>query len=189
MLKEQIKEQIKQLILTYSSPDRHPSTDKGFHHAYEEFYPEFLFQFVNKKINFLEIGLAGGASLKLWKQILPDANVYGVDRNYGSLQYPMEEFKDVVLLPQGDQTDPEVFKNIPMMDVIIDDASHISQNSIKTFNILKEKLNEGGFYVIEDVYEEQLKEYPQEFLKQFKLVDLRKFKNRGDDMLLVFHNQ
>ena len=73
----------------------------------------------------------------------------------------------MVLLSEGDQTDPNIFKDIPLMDVIIDDASHISYNSIKTFNILKDKLNIGGIYIIEDVWEEQLKEYSEEFLKQF----------------------
>lgn len=183
------KEQIKKLIVDYSAPDRYPNTDKGSYHAYEEFYSEFLVQFLNKKINFLEVGVAGGVSLKLWREILPDANLYGADGNYGYLQYPIEEFKDMVLLPQGDQTDPAVFKDIPMMDIIIDDASHISYNSVKTFNILKNKLNIGGTYIIEDVWEEQLKEYPDDFLKQFKIIDLRKFKNRGDDMLLVFEKK
>ena len=183
------KEQIKNLIVEYSSPDRYPNTDKGSYHAYEEFYSEILLPFLNKKINLLEVGVAGGVSLKLWKEILPEANLYGADANYGYLQYPIEEFKEMTLLPQGDQTDPNIFKDIPLMDIIIDDASHIAHNSIKTFDILKDKLNTGGIYIIEDVWEEQLKQYPEEFLKQFKIVDLRKYKNRGDDMLLVFEKK
>lgn len=183
------KEQIKNLIVEYSSPSRYPNTDKGSYHAYEEFYSDFFIKFLDKKINLLEIGVAGGVSLKLWQEILPKANLYGADANYKYLQYPIEDFKDMVLLPEGDQTDPEIFKNIPLMDIIIDDASHIACNSIKTFNILNNKLNNGGIYIIEDVWEEQLKEYPEDFLKQFKIVDLRKYKNRGDDMLLVFEQK
>jgi hypothetical protein len=72
------------------------------------------------------------------------------------------------------------------MDLIIDDASHIASNSIATFNILKEKIKPGGLYIIEDVWEEQLSQYPQNFLSQFNIIDLRSYKGRGDDMLLVF---
>jgi hypothetical protein len=180
------RKEIRQLIIDYSSLNRHPNTDKGSYHAYDIFYPEILYDLQDKEINLLEIGVAGGVSLKLWREILPKAKIYGSDGNYGHLQYLPEELKDFVLLPQGDQTDPSIFANIPDMDIIIDDASHIASNSIQTFNILKDKLKIGGTYIIEDVWEEQLQEYPKDFLSQFRIVDLRVAKNRGDDMLLVF---
>jgi hypothetical protein len=180
------KDEIKQLILDYSSANRYPNTDKASYHAYEEFYPDILHPLQKKKINLLEVGVAGGVSLKLWQEILPKATIYGADANYGYLQYPIEEFKDMILLPQGSQTDENIFKDIPEMDIIIDDASHVAFNSIKTFYILKDKLKKNGIYIIEDVWEEQLKEYPEEFLKMFNIVDLRKYKNRGDDMVLVY---
>jgi hypothetical protein len=183
------KEEIKKLIQDYSSAERYPNTDKGSYHAYEEYYSEALLPYLNKKINLLEIGVAGGVSLKMWQEILPKAKIYGADANYGYLQYPIEEFANMVLLPQGSQTDENVFKDIPLMNIIIDDASHIAANSIKTFNILKNKLKKNGIYIIEDVWEEQLKEYPEDFLKQFEIIDLRHYKNRGDDMLLVFNKK
>jgi formylmethanofuran dehydrogenase subunit D len=181
------QEQIKKLIQDYSSFDRYPNTDKGSYHAYEEYYSEALIPYLDKKINLLEVGVAGGVSLKMWQEIMPKAKIYGSDANYGYLQYPIEEFSNMVLLPQGDQTDENVFKDIPLMDIIIDDASHIVPNTIGTFNILKNKLNINGIYIIEDVSEEQLKEYPVDFLKNFEIIDLRKYKNRGDDILLVYN--
>jgi hypothetical protein len=183
------KKQIKKIIVEYSDSSRHIHTDKGSCHAYEEFYSEVFMPFIDKSLNLLEIGIAEGASLKMWETIFSKAKIYGADENYGYLKCSPEELKNIIFLPLGDQTDPSIFKDIPMMDIIIDDASHIAINSIKTFNILKDKLNIGGIYIIEDVWEEQLKEYPEDFLKQFKIVDLRKYKNRGDDMLLVFEKK
>jgi hypothetical protein len=180
------KEQIKKIIVEYSDYNRHPHTDKGSCHAYEEFYSEVFIPFIDKSLNLLEVGIAGGASLKMWEKIFPKAKIYGADGNYSYLKCSPEELKNITLLSQGDQTDPNIFKDIPMMDIIIDDASHIAINSIKTFEILKHKLKDGGLYIIEDVWEEQLKEYPEEFLKQFEIADLRYIKNRGDDILLVY---
>jgi len=180
------KEKIKKIIIEYSSGDRDPITDKGSCHAYEEFYSEYFIRYLNKKINLLEVGIAGGASLKMWEKIFPLAQIYGADQTYDYVKCTPEELQTITLLPPGDQTNPTVFNNIPNMDIIIDDASHASHLSIQTFEILKNKINHGGVYIIEDVWEEQLKEYPKEFLKQFKIIDLRSFKNRGDDILLVY---
>jgi len=182
------KEQIKKIIVEYSEQSRQPHTDKGSCHAYEEFYSEILIPFLDNPINLLEVGIAGGASLKMWETIFPKAKIYGADGNYSYLKCSPEELKNITLLLQGDQTDPNIFKDIPSMDIIIDDASHIAANSIKTFNILKHKLKNGAIYIIEDVWEEQLKEYPKKFLDQFKITDLRHIKNRGDDILLIYKN-
>jgi hypothetical protein len=183
------KENIKSIIVEYSSLTRALNTDKGSHHAYEELYPDLLIEYADREINLLEVGVACGVSLKMWQEIFPKAKIYGADANYGYLKYSQEELADMVLLPQGNQTDPNIFKDIPMMDIIIDDASHEPELSTQTFNILKDRINKNGIYIIEDVCQEHLPRFTSDFLRQFDLIDLRRFKNRGDDMALVYKNK
>lgn len=179
---------IRTLMQEYSASTRVPNTDKASFHAYEEFYPTILDQYVDGPCTLLEVGVAGGVSLHMWKEILPQATIYGADQNYGHLKYLMEDFKDTFFLREGSQTDSSIFQDLPMMDIIIDDASHVASLTMQTYAILKSKVKPGGIYVIEDVWEDQLKEYTPEFLQEFECLDLRPVKQRVDDMLLVFRN-
>jgi hypothetical protein len=176
----------KKLLIEYSKSIRNPNTDKASFHAYEEFYPKIIDDLKGLKSNILEVGIAYGAFLQFLHEALPDAKLHGMDINYNYINSVDADFSYVDFLTSGDQTDASIFKDIPMMDLIIDDASHISSNSISTFNILKEKIKPGGLYIIEDVWFEQLSEYPYEFLSQFEIVDLRHHKGRADDILLVY---
>jgi hypothetical protein len=176
----------KKLLIEYSKTIRNPNTDKASYHAYEEFYPKIIDDLKGLKANILEVGIAYGAFLQFLHDVLPDAQLYGMDINYNYIKSIDHDFSYVNFLQSGSQTDDSIFKDIPLMDLIIDDASHIASNSIATFNILKEKIKPGGLYIIEDVWEEQLSQYPQNFLSQFNIIDLRSYKGRGDDMLLVF---
>ena len=38
------------------------------------------------------------------------------------------------------------------MDLIVDDGSHKSSDQIKTLELLREKLNPGGIYILEDTH-------------------------------------
>lgn len=178
-------EKIKKIMQEYSCGTQ-PCSDKASCHAYEQFYPKVFLEYIDKNINLLEIGIASGASLKMWQKIFPLAKIYGSDSNYKKIMYSKKDFENIVLLPEGDQTNFEIYKDIPTMDIIIDDASHIASNSMKTFYLLENKLNKNGIYVIEDVWEEQLQQYPRDFLLKFEMIDLRKYKKRADDILLVY---
>ena len=56
------------------------NTDKWTdHHYVQELYePEFQ-PFQDKEINFLEIGVLMGESMKLWSKYFPNVNLYGID--------------------------------------------------------------------------------------------------------------
>ena len=57
---------------------------------------------------------------------------------------------------------------------------------MKTFEILKSYLKDGGTYLIEDVNDwSEPGSYPEEFLSNFVRLDLRANKGRQDDVVLV----
>ena len=72
-------------------------------------------------------------------------------------------------------------------DVIIDDGSHIINDQINSFNILKHRMNPNGIYIIEDVNNIDLsRDRLTELHGNIKIIDNRHIKNRVDDVLVVY---
>ena len=124
-------------------------TDKVTHHGYERFYDYFLVPFKYKKINFLEIGVDQGRSLKTWNHFFHNANIYGIDIDS---EYNHEKGK-VFKADQSKLKDlKKVVKDIGKCKIIIDDGSHVPKHQLISFNYLfKECLDFGGIYIIEDI--------------------------------------
>ncbi len=101
-------------------------------------------------LTLLELGVWHGASLRMWLEYLPNAQIIGVDTSA-----PIVIDDPNVVVWQDDQTSDTLGQRIRRsfgdLDVIIDDASHISSNTIKSFEQLWWYLKPGGFYVIEDL--------------------------------------
>ena len=124
-------------------------TDKITHHGYHRFYDMFLMPFKNEKINFLEIGVDKGRSLKTWNDFFKFAKIYGLDINEG-----YEHSKGKIY--KGDQSDIRVLEvlvnEIGKCKIIIDDGSHVPEHQLLGFNYLFENcLDYGGVYIIEDI--------------------------------------
>lgn len=151
-------------------------TDKiesGYNKVYDELFSEFQL----KKFNFLEIGIGTittiplpnmnhipssmrrwkeihenylpGASLKSFRDYFENAEIYGVDIQPDCM---IEEERIKTFL--FDSTDKKLCDNNFLdlnFDIIIDDGDHLPQNQIKTFENLYHRVNEGGYYIIEDV--------------------------------------
>ena len=121
-------------------------TDK-IKHGYLPFYKTI---FKEKEIkSVLEIGVQKGYSILLWREMLPDAKIVGVDINEP---------------PVSGCICADATKAFPGMegpwDLIIDDGSHLYKDIVASFKLLWPYLNKGGYYVIEDVPRELKKEVP-----------------------------
>lgn len=119
---------------------------------YFAIYDKHFSHLINQKFTLLEIGVASGGSLQLWKKYFgPNVNVIGIDNNPNSF---FEESQIQVFI--GDQTDVEflnsVLNSISEPMIIIDDGSHIQSHIIKSFEILYPNLSTNGIYVIEDCH-------------------------------------
>lgn len=122
---------------------------------YFHIYNKFLAPFVLKgqPINLLEIGINNGGSLEVWNEYLPKGSrVTGVDidERCGELKY--NEDVEVFISDASDEKFVNKEFKDKKFDVIIDDGSHICGQVIKSFEMLFEKLNFGGLYIIEDVH-------------------------------------
>lgn len=157
------------------------ANDKGGKiHTYLETYDK-LFAPFQKGCSLLEIGLAMGDSIKLWDEYFERSFIFGVDI---SVVFEIPEYKNVVGIFEEDATKPI---SIPgPFDIIIDDGSHMEADQIKTFNLLKSKMNPGGIYIVEDILALDQNRHKFEALHtNCEVVDMR-HTGRFDNVLIIY---
>jgi SAM-dependent methyltransferase len=144
-------------------------------HTYADFYG-MLFDHCRYNIkNVLECGLGTnnpnlessmgvngkpGASLRVWRDYFPNANVVGIDID-GDILFEEERIKTF----QVDQTSPQSIQNFLEViqtsdfDLIVDDGLHKYHAGICLFENSIGHLRSGGVYIIEDINPADLLQY------------------------------
>jgi len=165
-------------------------TDKNTIHDYiNGFYESGLLPYKEKSLDILEIGIYFGASLKLWREYFPNAKIYGADiQNRVLPQYKNINNVEYIF---GDAYSQEFLNNELKFDVIIDDGPHTLQSQRDFIRKYHSKLKKDSIMIIEDIadimYIPILKdEVPDGFTCE--VIDLRKNKNRYDDLMLIIRN-
>jgi cephalosporin hydroxylase len=127
-------------------------TDKtSLSNDYLRHYEEIFAPFRDRAITLCEIGVAQGASLKVWGEYFPKAQILGIDNNPQCKQYEEQRIRIAI----GSQDDPEFLAGVfrdTVPDIIIDDGSHRADHLQFTFDRLFPVLAAGGLYVIEDLW-------------------------------------
>jgi hypothetical protein len=174
-------------------------TDKLYPKSYiQNFYQKEFADLRLQPIKLLEIGVRGGASIKLWSEFFthPNSKVIGADINdVNSINGP----KDSYVLNKnssficGDAYTNSFSKQFNyLFDIIIDDGPHSLTSQIEFIKLYLEKLNTDGVAVIEDIqnsYKDVFfltKTIPWKY--GIEIYDFRKKSNSGDDFLLVIKN-
>merc|ERR1719331_2687316 len=130
-------------------------TGQGIHKWLQYFpaYQRHLGKFIGKEVHIMEIGIQSGGSLDMWKGVFgPGAHVYGCDINPECKAY--EDTRTKVFI--GDQASPEfwegVKKQVPRIDILIDDGEHTPEQQIATLGLMLQHLSPDGVYITEDVH-------------------------------------
>lgn len=131
------------------------STDKYWVHNYVKYYDRYFSPIRGKVKKVLEIGVFRGASLAMWKEYFPKAEIYGVDKNLTTWK-EFADTQDRITMLVGNENDNEfiareIIGNGPY-DIIIDDASHDPEIQHKMYLKLWPSLRKHGYYVIEDCH-------------------------------------
>jgi hypothetical protein len=125
-------------------------SDKGaISHGYVDHYERYLTGLRSNARRVLEIGIYRGASLQMWRDFFPHAEVYGLDIK--EIEVPGSRIHTLV----GDQSDPALLARLAELgpwDLIIDDGSHKQSHVLATFAGLYNSVAPGGYYVIEDMH-------------------------------------
>lgn len=129
-------------------------------HHYLEIYDEFFPPYINGKTVILEFGIAHGGSLELWRKYFgPEALIIGVDVNPECKKFETEN-TPIYIGSQEDKSFLEDLKTkIPPVNILIDDGGHTMKQQITTFEVMFEKVIDGGLYVCEDTHTSYWKEY------------------------------
>lgn len=128
-------------------------TDKGPNdHIYTPKYSLYLEQYREEEFNLLEIGVCDGASIRMWKEYFPKANIVAID-----IDPRCKEFEeDRIDIHIGDQTDVKflnsVFDKYKHFEIILDDGGHSYKQQIVSFETYFTQLTPGGMYFIEDLH-------------------------------------
>jgi predicted O-methyltransferase YrrM len=181
----------------YSADHNDHGTDKNTLHSYGEVY-ESLFQILKETRRqeggnvraLMEIGVYSGASVVAMAETFPTATVYGLDITMERVRFGHERVQFI----QSDATLPSALEKLPgvPLDFIIDDGSHCPEDMVAAFVLWAERVERGGFYVIEDKTADalaQIKPILGALAKKqgfsMEVLDRRRLKGRFDDILIV----
>ena len=120
---------------------------------YFNIYDNHFKRYRNKEVVILEIGVAQGGSLQMWKDYFGEkAKIYGMDIDPRCKALEEENIKVLI----GSQSDRkflrEVKTQIPPIDILIDDGGHTMVQQIVTYEELFDSIKEDGIYLCEDLH-------------------------------------
>lgn len=139
------------------------------------------------------MGIKGkpGASLRVWRDYFPNAQIYGGDIDK-SILFEDRRISTYYVDQQSENSIKELWSSIGKneeFDVMIDDGLHTFDAAITLFENSVSNLNSHGVYVIEDVYVKDLRKFYNYFNnKNFNLTIAilgRKDLNIEDNCMLI----
>ncbi len=118
---------------------------------YFEIYDRYFHKYMGQEVIVLEIGVSQGGSIDLWKKYFGDKlRYFGIDINPKCKQFEDEN----VTIFIGSQDDAvfleQVKKQLPDLDILIDDGGHSMKQQIVTFEVMYDKIKDNGIYFCED---------------------------------------
>ena len=123
-------------------------TDKhGPNHRYGDAY-ESLFPDRSAIQLVMEVGVADGSCLLAWREVFPNATIVGMDIHHSDKAHG--ERIEFHLGDQRSQTDCERVTGCRKFDLIIDDATHLLEDTLRTLFYLWPSVKPGGLYVVEE---------------------------------------
>lgn len=130
-----------------------------WHHYFEVYHRHFA-PFRGRSPVVVEIGVFHGGSLDMWRHYFgPGAQIVGVDIDPRCKAF--EAPGTSVLI--GDQADraflAEVRRQVPHIDVLIDDGGHTMVQQITTFEELYPHVQPNGIYLCEDLHTSYIPAY------------------------------
>ena len=138
-------------------------------------YENYFSKYRHQPITFLEIGIAHGGSLEIWRKYFgEEATIIGVDVDPETKKF--EDGKTTVHI--GSQEDREFLNNlktkIPSIDILLDDGGHTMKQQITTFECLFDHVKDGGLYVCEDLHTSYLHSFGGGYKKKSSFIEYSK---------------
>ena len=119
--------------------------------SYFQVYEKIFSEYRNKKIKFVEVGVANGGSLHMWQKYFgKKAKIIGIDLNPKAKKLEKNGFKIYI----GNQSDrnfwENFFKKEGKVDIVLDDGGHKNLQQISTVHYSLPYIRNGGKIIVED---------------------------------------
>jgi len=142
---------------------------------YFDIYDRHFSRFRGSEVSVVEIGVAGGGSLQMWKYYFgPRAKIYGVDINPKCKELEEENIEIFI----GDQEScgflESLTMKIPRIDILIDDGGHRMEQQINTFKVMFPHIDKNGIYLCEDLHTSYWKRFGGGYHKEGTFVEYSK---------------
>ena len=142
---------------------------------YFEIYERHLARYRGRDVVLVEIGVYQGGSLQMWKQYFGrQAQIWGIDVKPICAQFAEEQI-NIVIGDQGDSAFLEsLARQLPRIDVLIDDGGHRMRQQRTTFETLFPRIAEDGIYICEDLHTSYWSDYGGGHLNPHSFVEFSK---------------
>jgi predicted O-methyltransferase YrrM len=143
---------------TDKSSQRINVTDIRHCHPYTLFYDGIFKNKKDEPLKIAELGILHGASILMWKEYFPNAEIYGFDYDSNLINNFKQRFNnDRVTLSNIDVTNKDSivtsFSKLNILfDIIIEDTTHKFEDQIKVIENTYQYLKPGGILIIEDIF-------------------------------------
>jgi cephalosporin hydroxylase/tetratricopeptide (TPR) repeat protein len=120
---------------------------------YFDVYVRHFERFRNRRPVVVEVGVFKGGSLEMWRAYFGEgARIVGIDIDPACKAHECEGIEVFI----GSQDDPklldQIVKKYGLIDVVIDDGSHMMHDVIATFEHLYQHVQPHGVYFVEDTH-------------------------------------
>jgi hypothetical protein len=157
--------------------------DMGTAHCYIDFYNHIFKKHETDNVSLLEIGSGRGYSMMTWADYFTNSDIIGVDVvdvcDFNDPPF-VNHICDAVDKHQLDECLGDM-----MFDYIIDDASHVPEEQFITFKYLFDRIKPNGYYIIQSVRIDELKEIMDLAAQDCTFLDFRYFQGRWDDVICM----
>ncbi len=121
--------------------------------SYFQVYDQIFKKYKNKKITFVEVGVANGGSLFVWKKYFSKkSRIIGIDLNPEAIKLRKDGFEIYI----GNQAKKKFWNNfyrkIGKVDILLDDGGHKNLQQISTVHYSLPHIKNDGIIVVEDTH-------------------------------------
>ena len=151
--------------------------------SYFQVYEKIFANYRNKRIKFVEIGVANGGSLFMWQKYFgKKAKIIGIDLNPRAKKLEKDGLKIYI----GNQSDKKFwdyfYKKEGKVDIILDDGGHKNLQQISTVHYSLPYIKNGGKIIVEDTSTSYLK-------KEFDNPSKYSFINYAKNVVDIIHRR
>jgi len=125
--------------------------------AYERHLGKFIDKsWAGEEVHMAELGIFSGGSLEMWQAVFgPGLRLWGLDIALMTKQYQKDDTSGRTKIFNLDQTNAQSWnewkKQVPKLDILIDDGLHLFTGQKASFDNILEHIAPGGVFMTEDI--------------------------------------